>query len=206
MYGWIHKILRDAIVNLRGAEKWNEICMHAGVGEDKLSSCDNTTYIGDTEYFALITATLELLPDVSEQALYDIFADDFISYLQKNGYEPYLRTFGDTLFELLDNMNRLHAHLACSMEKMQIPSIHCEACEEKNSFFLHYSSPRGDRLTCLLVGLVKTVARTYFSREVTLTELARQGDAAGSPATIWKVWQGRERQFVTLHAFIVCFV
>ena len=111
----------------------------------------------------------------------------FLSYVRKNGYESYLRTFGDTLFELLNNMNRLHSHLAKSMENMKIPVIECQECDENNCFLLYYSSPRGDRLACLLIGLVKSVAKYYFSKEVLLTELARQG--CDSPATVWKVYK-----------------
>jgi hypothetical protein len=116
-----------------------------------------------------------------------MYGDYFISYVLNEGYEKYLLTFGDTLCELMNNMNKLHAHVASTMENAKMPSIHCEKCDEEDTFFLHYSSPRGGGLACLMVGMVKSVAKSYFSREVTLTELARQGDAAGSPATIWKV-------------------
>jgi hypothetical protein len=131
------------------------------------------------------------MPHISEQDLYDIYGNYFITYLQKNGYEAYLLTFGDTLFELLNNMNKLHAHFATSMDKMITPMINCEECEEKDTFLLFYSSPRGTRLACLLVGMIKSLARTYFSTEVSLQELARQGDASGSPSTIWKVRAGQ---------------
>ena len=187
MYCWVHNCLKETIINLCGEEKWNDICVKAGVAIDEMSKRDSATYIEDTEYFALVAATLELMPHISEQDLYDMYGVYFVSYVQKNGYEQYLLTFGDTLYELLNNMNRLHNHLACSMDKSKMPSINCEECDEEDTFLLHYSSPRGDRLACLLVGMVKSVARTYFSHEVTLEELARQGDAAGSPCTLWKV-------------------
>ena len=187
MYGWIHNCLKEATLNLCGEEKWNEICIKAGVVDEKVSKHNKTTYIGDDEHFALVEAALEVMPHISEQDLYDIYGHYFITYVQKNGYESYLLTFGDTLFELLNNMNRLHAHFACLMDKMKVPSIHCEESDEDHTFILHYSSPRGDRLTSLLVGMVKSVARTYFSTEVSMKELARQGDALGSLSTVWKV-------------------
>lgn len=188
MYGWVHKCLKEVVLKLCGEDKWNEIIAKAKVEDDTLSSCNSTTYHEDEEYFSIIKATLEVLPDISEQELYNLYGDHFISYVRENGYEAYLLTFGDTLFELLSNVNKLHIHLAAgSMDKIRIPIIDCERIEEPNSFLLRYSSPRGDRLTCLMVGMVKSVARTYFSTEVTLTELKRQGDAAGSSATVWKV-------------------
>ena len=189
MYGWVHNCLKETIVNLVGEDKWNEICLRAAVTEDKVGLFEKTQYSADEEYFSLVKAALEVLPHLSEQDLYDMYGDYFISYIQNNGYEAYLLTFGDNLFDLLNSMNNLHAHLACSMDKMRMPIINCHKCGERNSFTLHYSSPRGDRLAGMLVGLVKSVARTYFSQHVSFHELARQGDAAGSPCTVWKVMQ-----------------
>ena len=159
MYGWIHNCFKEATINLCGEEKWQEICAKAGV--ESTENSGKTSYILDSQHFALVSAALELLPHISEQELYDIYGNYFISYLQKNGYEAYLLTFGDTLYELLNNMNKLHSHLATSMDKMKIPIIQCKKCDERDTFLLYYSSPRGARLACLLVGLVKSVARTY---------------------------------------------
>ena len=198
MYCWIHNCLKETIINLCGEETWNLICAKAGVATDEVSKLESTTY---EEYFAIVAAALEVLPHISEQDLYDMYGDNFISYIQKKGYEKYLLTFGDTLYELLNNMNKLHAHVACTMDKLKMPIIHCKECDEKDTFFLHYSSPRGDRLACMLVGVIKSVARTYFCREVTLTELARQGDAAGAASTIWKV---RLARVVVIYLDSIC--
>jgi hypothetical protein len=186
MYGWVHRCLKETIIKLCGEEKWQEILQKSGI-VNKLDVSSKDSYNEDAEYFALLNTTLEVLPHITEEALYNLYGDYFIKYVEDNGYESYLKTFGDTLFDLLNNMNRLHTHLACSMEKMKIPIINCTDCDEEGSFTLHYSSPRGSRLTGMLVGLVKSVGRSYFSVRVTLQELVRQGDANGSPSTIWKV-------------------
>lgn len=186
MYGWIHKCFKETIVTVCGKEKWDEICSKAAADDDLVSNCDNETYMDDADYFALVAAALEILPHITEQELYDIFGDFFLAYIRKDGYEAYLLTFGDTLFDLLNNMNRLHTHLACSMDKLKVPVINCLESSEQDCFVLHYSSPRGARLKGLLAGLVKSVARQYFSSTVELTELATQGDL-DSPSTVWKV-------------------
>lgn len=191
MYGWTHNCLKETILNLCGETKWLEICERAGLGVDHLRNVEKDTYVEDEEYYALFNAALELLPHLTEQELYDLYGDYFISYIQNNGYETYLLTFGDTLFDLLNNMNRLHSHLACSMDQMKVPIINCVTCDEtgdsKCNFLLHYSSPRGARLKGMLAGLVKSVARQYFSSSVQMTEITTQGANDQSNATVWKV-------------------
>jgi hypothetical protein len=43
MYNWVHKCLKEAIMNMCGEAKWTEIYVKADIGEDKLSTSDNTT-------------------------------------------------------------------------------------------------------------------------------------------------------------------
>ena len=193
MYGWVHQCLVETIIDLCGEEKWKEIIAKSSI-QDREILFEKDTYYDDEEYFSLVDTT-----NVSEEYLFNAHGDFFISYLQKTGFESYLLTFGDTLIELLNNVNRLHAHMACTMEKMKGPTVSCERCEDKkDSFMLSYASPRGPRLTHMLAGLVKSIGRSYFSVDVTMQERARQGDASGSACTIWKVgvaWDMNARVF-----------
>jgi guanylate cyclase soluble subunit beta len=209
MYGWVHNCLKESLLALCGESKWREICEKAGL--DVSAAVQKDTYVDDERYFALVDAALEMLPHMTSQDLYDLYGDHFILYLENNGYDTYLHTFGDTLFDLLNNVNRLHSHLACSMDKMKVPSISCQECAGKDSkdcFTLRYSSPRGARLKGMLVGLVKSLARQYFQSTVELTELTNEIDQTTSnPMTIWEVKHAQMYYMSDLIArLILCYI
>jgi hypothetical protein len=53
----------------------------------------------------------------------EVYGDYFYSFVMKNGYEGLLGVQGETVFNFLCNINRLHKHLAHNLPQLIAPEV-----------------------------------------------------------------------------------
>lgn len=114
-----------------------------------------------------------------------MFGEQFLLWCQESGYAKTLRLLGRTLQDFLTNLDALHDHLSMVYPHMEAPSFRCTAGLKKSEFLLHYYSDR-DGLEGVVMGIVKSVAREYYSVEVEINLLKRK-EANGSDHSIFSI-------------------
>ena len=132
--------------------------------------------------------------------------DYFVQYVQDNGYSNVLECLGSNLRDWLSNLNSLHDHLQASYPKGFVAPVFWseDDNDDENSggssdgnnrnnnrnngaILVHYFSHRGSLLVPLVVGLIKRIAREYFSIEINMEQLQLQDESQGVKNTTWRV-------------------
>ena len=104
-----------------------------------------------------------------------MFGEQFLLWCQESGYAKTLQLLGRSLRDFLTNLDALHDHLSILYPQMEAPSFRCTPGMKKSDFLLHYYSDRGG-LENIVMGIVKSVAREYYSVEVDMKLLKKKGD------------------------------
>jgi guanylate cyclase soluble subunit beta len=165
MYGLIHNSLRDMIRTHLGDDEWAVIMQTAGLsGKDFLS----LKSYDDNVVLLLIGVTHARTGRSFDELLYD-FGWHFIKRTAFAHYAGVLNMHGETLWELLANLNHMHDRIASSFPDYRPPSFQLLPTEE-NTYELIYSSSR-QGLTAFVRGLLDGLA-DYYSVviEVTVVE------------------------------------
>jgi len=155
MYGLVHIGLRDLIVSSYGEEKWANVLNHSTLGEDDFISMQS--YPDEVSY-KLVGAAVEELGIPAEKLLTD-FGKHWILYTGPDAYGSILNMSGDSLPELIANLDDLHIHLSNIMPNMKPPSFQCENVTD-NSMMLHYRSSR-QGLTPMVLGLLEGMGERF---------------------------------------------
>uniref|UniRef100_A0A8C8SLD2 guanylate cyclase n=1 Tax=Pelusios castaneus TaxID=367368 RepID=A0A8C8SLD2_9SAUR len=90
-----------------------------------------------------------------------------------SGYDRMLRTLGGTLTEFIENLDTLHSYLALSYQEMNAPSFRVEKRTDEAMLLHYYSDRKG--LCHIVPGIIESVARDFFSSEVTM-EILNQSE------------------------------
>ena len=114
-----------------------------------------------------------------------MFGEQFLLWCQESGYAKTLRLLGRTLQDFLANLDALHDHLSMVYPHMEAPSFRCTTGLKDSEFLLHYYSDRPG-LEGVVMGIVKSVAREYYSVEVEMKLVTKKG-AEGSDHSIFSI-------------------
>lgn len=184
MYGWINSCIEALVLEKFGEAIWTRIKKEAGIppGTHWYKHCEYE----DAETLKLVAAASNVLKAEAPVVL-KLFGEYFIRFVLVGGYEGLLRSLGTNLREWLSNVNLLHDHMKNSLPAMVAPRFWLIEDEQSDSFLLYYYSHRGPGLHPIVEGVVETVARDYFSSEVSMQLLHVQGD--GCEQTAWRVHQ-----------------
>ena len=117
--------------------------------------------------------------------LLEMFGEQFLLWCQESGYAKTLRLLGRTLQDFLANLDALHDHLSMVYPHMEAPSFRCTTGLKNSEFLLHYYSDRLG-LEGVVMGIVKSVAREYYSVEVEMKLVTKKGNE-GSDHSIFSI-------------------
>jgi hypothetical protein len=154
-------------------------------------------YYPDADTVQLVVAASEVLGIRVDDVLH-AFGDYFIDYVQDNGYSNVLECLGSNLRDWLSNLNSLHDHLQASYPKGFVAPVFWseddpDSSAEEGAILVHYYSQRGTLLVPLVEGVLKRIARTYFSIEIELDQIALQDEQIEGTngqthkQTVWRV-------------------
>jgi len=156
MYGLIHNSLRDMVKTRLGDDEWAVIMHAAGLSEKDFLSLKS---YDDSVVLSLLSVTHARTGSSIDELLYD-FGWHFIKRTAFAHYAGVLNMHGETLWELLDNLNHMHDRIASSFPGYRPPSFQLLPTAE-NTYELIYSSSR-QGLTAFVWGLLDGLA-DYFS-------------------------------------------
>lgn len=181
MYGLINVAVRDLVKTNFGDEAWESICLESGVTESAFIRMDQHD---DAITFALVDAASVVL-GISTSEVLQAFGEYWTKFTAEEGYGPLLDAAGDSLPELLQNLDAMHARIGTAFPNFDPPSFECLNVTE-DSMDLHYRSVR-DGLDDLVIGLIRGLG-TRFAVNVTVEQTASKGD--GEDHSVFHVqWQ-----------------
>ncbi len=155
MYGMVNKFFKEVITESHGLDKWNAISRSAGLDTDEFVSMQQ--YADDVSYRIVDAATQEL--DVAASDLLYSLGELWIERTSKGDYKHLYGLYGNSLVELMQNLNTLHLSVSQSMPELKPPSFKCTEVTS-GSFRLHYYSDRPG-LAPFVQGLISGVARLF---------------------------------------------
>ena len=152
MYGMVNKAIKACIIDHYNINTWQEVKKKARTTTDEFISMEQYP---DEDSVALVVAGAEVLNKEPGEMLEEI-GEYWIEFALNSDYGDLLRMAGNTLSELLINLDNMHVRVGSSFPNLQPPSFWCTNVE-KGSLILHYSSKRPG-LAQFVVGLVKGLA------------------------------------------------
>ncbi|XP_076448368.1 guanylate cyclase soluble subunit beta-2-like isoform X2 [Babylonia areolata] len=168
MYGQIHCIIRELVLEKYGQEAWQTILKKSGLDVHQ-HFLVFSRYTDDIT-LKLVAAVSDTL-DVPVEGVLQVFGAFFLTYCLRHGYDKMLKTLGWDIASFIQNLDSLHSLLALSYKGILAPSFRCEE-KEDGDLILHYYSTR-EGLYPIVIGLVEAVAQELFSQTVTLTVVSR---------------------------------
>ena len=121
-----------------------------------------------------------LFAEVSLEDLLENLGHQFLEFCIHSGYHRFLVALGNTLHDLLSNLDVIYHHLETFYPAMCPPTFHCSPVSD-GSLLLEYQTKRPE-LVPFLCGLIKAMAMDFFQLDVSVeVEMARQ---EGEPSTL----------------------
>jgi len=167
MYGMLNRAVKGLVLQSHGHEAWERIRTKAGLVDDVFLSMEQYP---DEVTYRLVGAASEVLGSTPE-AILEAFGEYWITYTAEAGYGEILRAAGQSLEEMLANLDQLHTRVRLGMPHLKPPSFRLERNPD-GSLTLHYSSERRGLAPCV-VGLVKGLAKR-FGEAVTVEHVAHR--------------------------------
>ena len=169
MYGLVNKAIKEFVINHAGNEAWEETYNELELSENQFLSMENNPDQVTFQLMDHVCRKLDYTPgEFSEQ-----MGEYFLDFAGKEGFADLFELAGDTLPDLLQNLNDLHFRVKMLMPNLNPPRF--EVSEQtENSLKLHYFSSR-DGLTYFLLGALKGLTKK-FELDATLTVLPPVGD------------------------------
>ncbi|GAB5500226.1 MAG: hypothetical protein PsegKO_25370 [Pseudohongiellaceae bacterium] len=119
LYGMIHKSIHGMVVEHLGEEGWQKIAKQAEVDEQHLLSMES---YDDHIVYDLVEAAADCMNLKPDQILED-FGRHFVNQTLSNNYQNLLKSYGQTSFELLDNLNKLHTSIKTTFTGYRPPAF-----------------------------------------------------------------------------------
>jgi hypothetical protein len=171
MFGLVNKALADMLCANFGERVWNDIKTRAEVDVEVFISME--PYPDEITY-RLIAASSEILGR-SEAEIIEGFGFYWVLFTATEGYGKLLSIAGDTLPELLQNLDNINARIGLSFPKAKTPAFRCSQIRA-NSLHLHYYSERRG-LAPLVIGMIKGMAEKFqIAVEVAVVKSKDKGD------------------------------
>ena len=104
----------------------------------------------------------------------------FVEYLEASGYSVLLHALGNTLHDLLANLDLIYSHLEPFYPDMRAPSFRCVANGD-GALHFRFRSHRTRRYEPFVVGIVTSLARRLFKLEIDMHALDTSDDDVTHP-------------------------
>ncbi len=171
MYGLVNRALEDHIRGEHGDALWESIKAHAGVDIEVFIRMDD--YPDDISY-RLVSSASTLL-NIPAAELLRAFGRHWTLYTGREGYGALLDSAGNTLQEMLANLDELHARVGLMYPQLRPPSFRCTD-QGPDGLVLHYHSQR-EGLAPMVVGLIEGLGQRFGQKLRITPVLSRaQGD------------------------------
>lgn len=105
--------------------------------------------------------------------LFEAIGEYWTIHTALHGYGDLLVLGGSTFIDFLQNLDRLHAHVAVSFPELRPPTFWCSDVTDR-TVRLHYASER-EGLAPMVVGLVRGLGK-MFTTDVTVEQAASRAD------------------------------
>jgi hypothetical protein len=155
MYGLVNKGLEDLIRRTHGDVPWQRICAAAGASD--VSFATMQAYPDGLTYALVGAASAEL--GISVASLLEQFGEHWVLYTGREGYGPLFTLAGNSVHEVLKNLDALHARMEHTFPQFRSPEFSCERLET-GELRLSYRSSR-DGLAPMVIGLVRGLGRHF---------------------------------------------
>lgn len=149
MYGLVNRALEELISNRHGEAKWQEIKAKAGVSIEIFVRMES--YPDDITY-RLVGAACETLA-MEQAALLRDFGRHWVLFTGQAGYGSLLDGAGNSLQEILANLDDLHVRVGLMYPALKPPSFSCSEVSD-DGVTLHYYSDRPG-LAPMVIGLIE---------------------------------------------------
>ena len=148
MYGMVNRAIEQFIKEKHGMDTWERVASKADVQEEFLSM----EQYPDSASVNLVVGLSEVTAETPSQILADI-GEYWVMFAHNSEYGDLLDMAGDTLPEVLANLDEMHMRVGQSFDELKPPSFWVSDLTE-DSLILHYASER-DGLAPMVVGLVR---------------------------------------------------
>lgn len=158
MYGLVNKAIEELVTATCGPRAWSDVLLAAGWEGDG--------FIGMTAYpdeltFALVRAAAQELGRTTEQTL-EALGERWVPHVVAEGFGALIAMTGPTFESALDQVDRLHAHLALTFPDYDSPAFRAERLGD-GLVRVEYTSRRAG-LAPLVTGILRGLAAHYGVR------------------------------------------
>ncbi len=172
MYGLLNQAVEQVLRTKFGDARWAAIRARATVTLPPVF-VGMQTYPDAVTYSLVAAASDELEMPAAE--LFEALGEYWIIHTAQHGYGDLLVLGGSTFIDFLQNLDRLHAHVAVSFPELRPPTFWCTDVTDR-TVRLHYASER-EGLAPMVVGLVRGLG-TMFATDVTVEQAASRAEGA----------------------------
>lgn len=172
MYGLIHNSARTMVINELGADAWDRVVEIAGLSDDDFLALQS---YDDAILFRLLGGVVQI-SDIPLPSLLHQFGVHFIEHTAYRHYAGVMSMHGQTLWDVLSNMNHLHDRMTSSFPAYRPPTFTLLP-QGAGRYELVYISER-QGLTAFVEGLLDGLAR-HFGTALTVTVLDDSCHEAG---------------------------
>lgn len=184
MYGMIHKAVRDMVVESYDDETWQSIARQAGIEDKHLLSLN---IYDDILVYRMVETAAERLGKTTEQIL-EGFGKYFIRGTISGDYKNLIRTYGQSSFELLGNLNKLHSTIKSTFTGFSPPVFNLRMIDDSTAEVEYISKRAG--LSPFVRGLILGLADFYQERIFVLSEKS----LASGVGEVWVFTIGLDRR------------
>ncbi len=176
MYGMVHTAVRAMALDLLGEEAWLSVLERSGLTDEHFFSSE----VYDDAVTMDLVATLSQVSGMDSAPLLEAFGEFWIAFAFQSSYGPMFDVAGETLDELLENLDAMHASIQSTMPGARMPSFELIDCQAQRIDVLYRSERVG--LEPFVKGLLQGLMR-HFGETGTVASCP---DATGTRFTIHK--------------------
>lgn len=152
MYGLIHRAVRDMVITNFGAERWNRILLDANANEEHFMSMQA---YDDSIVLSLVGSACKEL-NMEPAVVLEAFGRHWIKDTAKKTYANLLKSYGDTLWEFVDNLNFMHDRISTTFPAFRAPMFELQPFSDTEARLIYTSTRQG--LTPFVIGLLRGLA------------------------------------------------
>ncbi len=170
MYGMVNRAIEQFIKEQHGDVVWDRVASKPDIHHE----FGSMEQYPDSTSVDLIVGLSEATGRTPSQILADV-GEYWVDFAHKSQYGELLDMAGDTLPEVLSNLDDMHTRVGYSFEDLKPPSFWISDLTE-DSMILHYSSER-DGLAPMVVGLVRGLSK-HLQTACSVIQVGFKGDTS----------------------------
>ena len=171
MYGLVNKAVHEMVVKNFGLGKWLSIKKRAELDVEEFVCMQ--AYPDEITFAMVGAASAEF--GMPPETVLRTLGNYWITYADKEGYGDLMELAGDSVVEVLENLEELHTRVGLSFPELKMP--HFRVSNKTNhQFNLHYESTR-EGLGAFVCGIVEGLG-TKFSQDLEIAWIQKKVEGA----------------------------